>query len=195
MVKVGGLGLLQWNAWHLRECFFDVGVGRRRGCRRRCRGRWRCRGLSTARCEEQTGGRQREQRDSQSRIRHTALLWWLGGCPVITAKSSRHYMPIFTYLQFWDYFHNLGPQARNAPPPQKRKARPLSALLDASQSPDPGRGATPSPHTDRTVVARMSLVSTSTSFPMCAAPVYVKFGWVMDPQGNEVELWQPPPGQ
>jgi predicted enzyme related to lactoylglutathione lyase len=22
-----------------------------------------------------------------------------------------------------------------------------------------------------------------------------KFGWVIDPQGNKVELWQPPPGQ
>lgn len=22
-----------------------------------------------------------------------------------------------------------------------------------------------------------------------------KFGWVMDPEGNKVELWQPPPGQ
>jgi predicted enzyme related to lactoylglutathione lyase len=21
-----------------------------------------------------------------------------------------------------------------------------------------------------------------------------KFGWVMDPEGNKVELWQPPPG-
>jgi len=25
--------------------------------------------------------------------------------------------------------------------------------------------------------------------------VYGKFGWVMDPEGNKVELWQPPPGQ
>jgi predicted enzyme related to lactoylglutathione lyase len=24
---------------------------------------------------------------------------------------------------------------------------------------------------------------------------YGKFGWVMDPEGNKVELWQPPPGQ
>ena len=24
---------------------------------------------------------------------------------------------------------------------------------------------------------------------------YGKFAWVMDPEGNEVELWQPPPGQ
>ena len=24
---------------------------------------------------------------------------------------------------------------------------------------------------------------------------YGKFGWVMDPEGNRVELWQPPPGQ
>ena len=23
---------------------------------------------------------------------------------------------------------------------------------------------------------------------------YGKFGWVMDPDGNRVELWQPPPG-
>lgn len=23
---------------------------------------------------------------------------------------------------------------------------------------------------------------------------YGKFGWVMDPEGNKVELWQPPPG-
>jgi hypothetical protein len=22
-----------------------------------------------------------------------------------------------------------------------------------------------------------------------------KFGWVMDPEGNKVELWQPPAGQ
>ena len=22
-----------------------------------------------------------------------------------------------------------------------------------------------------------------------------KFGWVMDPEGNKIELWQPPPGQ
>jgi predicted enzyme related to lactoylglutathione lyase len=22
-----------------------------------------------------------------------------------------------------------------------------------------------------------------------------KFGWVMDPEDNKVELWQPPPGQ
>jgi predicted enzyme related to lactoylglutathione lyase len=22
-----------------------------------------------------------------------------------------------------------------------------------------------------------------------------KFGWVMDPEGNKVELWEPPPGQ
>ncbi|HEX4952032.1 MAG TPA: VOC family protein [Thermoanaerobaculia bacterium] len=22
-----------------------------------------------------------------------------------------------------------------------------------------------------------------------------KFGWVMDPEGNRIELWQPPPGQ
>jgi predicted enzyme related to lactoylglutathione lyase len=26
-------------------------------------------------------------------------------------------------------------------------------------------------------------------------PDYGKFGWVMDPEGNKVELWQPPPGQ
>ena len=24
---------------------------------------------------------------------------------------------------------------------------------------------------------------------------YGKFGWVMDPEGNKVELWQPPPEQ
>jgi predicted enzyme related to lactoylglutathione lyase len=24
---------------------------------------------------------------------------------------------------------------------------------------------------------------------------YGKFGWVMDPEGNKVELWQPPEGQ
>lgn len=24
---------------------------------------------------------------------------------------------------------------------------------------------------------------------------YGKFGWVMDPEGNRVELWQPPAGQ
>lgn len=24
---------------------------------------------------------------------------------------------------------------------------------------------------------------------------YGKFGWVMDPEGNRVELWEPPPGQ
>ena len=24
---------------------------------------------------------------------------------------------------------------------------------------------------------------------------YGKFGWVMDPEGNKVELWQPPPGK
>lgn len=24
---------------------------------------------------------------------------------------------------------------------------------------------------------------------------YGKFGWIMDPEGNKVELWQPPPGQ
>ncbi|HXV86276.1 MAG TPA: VOC family protein [Gemmatimonadales bacterium] len=24
---------------------------------------------------------------------------------------------------------------------------------------------------------------------------YGKFGWVMDPAGNKIELWQPPPGQ
>jgi predicted enzyme related to lactoylglutathione lyase len=24
---------------------------------------------------------------------------------------------------------------------------------------------------------------------------YGKFGWVMDPEGNKVELWEPPPGQ
>jgi hypothetical protein len=22
-----------------------------------------------------------------------------------------------------------------------------------------------------------------------------KFGWVVDPEGNKVELWEPPPGQ
>jgi predicted enzyme related to lactoylglutathione lyase len=26
-------------------------------------------------------------------------------------------------------------------------------------------------------------------------PGFGKFGWVMDPEGNKVELWQPPPGQ
>ena len=26
------------------------------------------------------------------------------------------------------------------------------------------------------------------------ASEYGKFGWVMDPEGNKVELWQPPPG-
>ena len=26
-------------------------------------------------------------------------------------------------------------------------------------------------------------------------PDYGKFGWVMDPEGNKVELWEPPPGQ
>jgi hypothetical protein len=25
--------------------------------------------------------------------------------------------------------------------------------------------------------------------------VYGKFGWVIDPEGNKVELWQPPQGQ
>ena len=24
---------------------------------------------------------------------------------------------------------------------------------------------------------------------------YGKFGWVVDPEGNKIELWQPPPGQ
>lgn len=24
---------------------------------------------------------------------------------------------------------------------------------------------------------------------------YGKFGWVMDPEGNRIELWQPPPGR
>jgi predicted enzyme related to lactoylglutathione lyase len=24
---------------------------------------------------------------------------------------------------------------------------------------------------------------------------YGKFGWVMDPEGNRIELWQPPDGQ
>jgi predicted enzyme related to lactoylglutathione lyase len=24
---------------------------------------------------------------------------------------------------------------------------------------------------------------------------YGKFGWVMDPDGNKIELWEPPPGQ
>jgi len=24
---------------------------------------------------------------------------------------------------------------------------------------------------------------------------YGKFGWVIDPEGNEVELWEPPAGQ
>jgi hypothetical protein len=24
---------------------------------------------------------------------------------------------------------------------------------------------------------------------------YGKFGWVMDPEGNKVELWEPPAGQ
>ena len=24
---------------------------------------------------------------------------------------------------------------------------------------------------------------------------YGKFGWVMDPEGNKIELWQPPEGQ
>jgi predicted enzyme related to lactoylglutathione lyase len=27
------------------------------------------------------------------------------------------------------------------------------------------------------------------------ASAYGKFGWVMDPEGNKVELWEPPPGQ
>jgi len=27
------------------------------------------------------------------------------------------------------------------------------------------------------------------------ASEYGKFGWVMDPEGNRIELWQPPPGQ
>jgi predicted enzyme related to lactoylglutathione lyase len=26
-------------------------------------------------------------------------------------------------------------------------------------------------------------------------PEYGKFGWVLDPEGNKVELWEPPPGQ
>ncbi|MCA0174724.1 MAG: VOC family protein [Proteobacteria bacterium] len=26
-------------------------------------------------------------------------------------------------------------------------------------------------------------------------PTLGRFGWVMDPEGNKVELWQPPPGQ
>ena len=26
-------------------------------------------------------------------------------------------------------------------------------------------------------------------------PAYGKFGWVVDPEGNKVELWQPPAGQ
>ena len=25
--------------------------------------------------------------------------------------------------------------------------------------------------------------------------VYGKFGWIMDPEGNRVGLWEPPPGQ
>ena len=27
------------------------------------------------------------------------------------------------------------------------------------------------------------------------ASEYGKFGWVLDPEGNKVELWEPPPGQ
>jgi predicted enzyme related to lactoylglutathione lyase len=27
------------------------------------------------------------------------------------------------------------------------------------------------------------------------ASEFGKFGWVMDPEGNKVELWQPPKGQ
>jgi predicted enzyme related to lactoylglutathione lyase len=26
-------------------------------------------------------------------------------------------------------------------------------------------------------------------------PEYGKFGWVMDPEGNRIELWQPPAGK
>jgi predicted enzyme related to lactoylglutathione lyase len=26
-------------------------------------------------------------------------------------------------------------------------------------------------------------------------PEYGKFGWVIDPEGNKVELWEPPPGE
>ncbi len=26
-------------------------------------------------------------------------------------------------------------------------------------------------------------------------PTFGKFGWVMDPEGNKIELWQPPPGK
>jgi predicted enzyme related to lactoylglutathione lyase len=31
--------------------------------------------------------------------------------------------------------------------------------------------------------------------PKSEAGEYGKFGWVMDPEGNKVELWQPPEGQ
>jgi predicted enzyme related to lactoylglutathione lyase len=24
---------------------------------------------------------------------------------------------------------------------------------------------------------------------------YGRFGWVMDPEGNRIELWEPPPGE
>ncbi len=24
--------------------------------------------------------------------------------------------------------------------------------------------------------------------------IYGRFGWFMDPEGNKIELWQPPPG-
>lgn len=24
---------------------------------------------------------------------------------------------------------------------------------------------------------------------------YGKFGWIIDPEGNKIELWEPPPGQ
>jgi two-component system, NarL family, response regulator LiaR len=58
-----------------------------------------------------------------------------------------------------------------------------------------GVGAEPASPFAPSTVRQQSLGITARELEKVDDSEYGKFGWVIDPEGNKVELWQPPAGQ
>jgi len=60
----------------------------------------------------------------------------------------------------------------------------------------PRSGPSPTPAATSSPRARLPSWSTTES-PTCIRSLkrFGKFDWVIDPDGNKIELWEPPPGQ
>jgi hypothetical protein len=84
--------------------------------------------------------------------------------------------------------------------PRLRRRRRVSLGVPGSFEPDAGlvqhRGPAGAHPEDGTVGCRAHTSSQNTTQPRkIDDSEYGKFAWVIDPEGNKVELWQPPTGQ